>query len=134
MPKRTRASLLRQWLGQKQAHELLQSESEGLYEEIDKLCKKAPSESATTLQVNVVNGLIKRAKQLLEADPIIGEVTIFVAAGDNPEYRDIVTVLRQIGQALERFRTRHKYLWDDDFDDELVENQIDDEDAVPFWK
>ena|SRR5947207_216805 len=133
MPKRSRSTLLREWLGQKQACELLESESEGLYEEIDKLCKKAPSESVTNLQVNAVNGFIKRSKKLLEGDPIIDEVTVFVAAGDNPEYRDVVTVLRQVNQGLERFRNRNKYLWDDDFDDELTENQLDDTDAISFW-
>jgi len=57
-----------------------------------------------------------------------------VAAGDNPEYRDVVTVLRQIIQGLERFKD-HTYssLWHDDFEDELLENEIDEDDAIPFF-
>lgn len=88
----------------------------------------------TNLQLKIVNSFILKAKQLLEGDPIIDEIAIFVAAGDNPEYRDVVTILRQITQGLERFKERKgSYLWDGDFDDELMENTLDEEDATPFF-
>ena len=133
--KRSRVTELKSWLGVKQAHELLESEGRGLYDEMDKLCKKVPTETATTLQVTVINGFITRTKRLLEGDPIIDEVTAFVPAGDNPDYRDVITVLRQLNQGLKRFKEhKNKYLWDDDFDDELSEHELDDDDAVPFWK
>ena len=132
--KRSRATELKGWLGVKQAHEILESEGQGLYDEIDKLCRKVPSETATTLQLTVVNGFIKRTKQLLTGDPIIDEVTLFIAAGDNPEYRDIITVLRQLNQGLERFKEhKSKYLWDEDFEDELLEHELDSDDATPFF-
>ena len=134
MPKRSRATELKEGLGQKQAYELIHSEGLGLYDEIDKLCKKAPSEMATPLQVTVVNGFINRAKQLLQGDPIINEVSSFVPAGDNPEYRDVLTVLRQITQGLQRFKVHNTYLWEEDFEDELAEHSIDDDDAISVWK
>ena len=134
MAKQSRTTLLKTWLGLKQAHELLESEVEGLYGEMDKLARKSPSESVTDLQLRAINSFISKSKQLLSDDVVIGEVTSFVAAGDNPEYRDAVTVLRQITQALKRYREhRWKYFWDSDFDDELLENELDEEDARPFF-
>lgn len=134
MPKRTRATELKEYLGRKQAFALVHSEALGLYDEMDKLCKKAPSEMATALQVNVVNRFIERAKQLLQGDPIIDDVTAFVPAGDNPEYRDVLTVLRQITQGLQRFEGNNSYLWDEGFEEELAENDIEDTDAISLWK
>jgi hypothetical protein len=41
--KQNRVTELKKWLGMRQAHELLESEAEGLYEEMDKLAKKHPA-------------------------------------------------------------------------------------------
>jgi hypothetical protein len=76
----------------------------GLYEEIDKLSKKAPAEPITDLVLNQINDIIRETKQLAETDPYVQRLNEFVPAGDNPQHRDAVVVLRQVRQGLERFR------------------------------
>ena len=82
---------------------LLDSVSRGLYDEIDKLAKKAPAEPLTDLALEQVNDIIRGTKQLITSDPYIERLNEFVPAGDNPQHRDAVIVLRQIRQGLERF-------------------------------
>ncbi len=90
--------------------QLLDSVSLGLYEEIDKLSKKAPSEPVTSLVLNQVNDVIRETKLLAVDDPYIQRLNEFVAAGDNPEHRDAVVVLRQIRQGLQRLEQSLKTL------------------------
>jgi hypothetical protein len=120
---------LRQGLRIKHAHYMLVSEVTGLYDEMDKLAKKAPNEPVTKLQLKILNSFIRKAKQLLSGDIIIDEVEVFVAAGDDPEYRDAVTVLRQIRQGLERFKAKD-FVFTKSFKDELSEYEIDDEEEL----
>jgi len=88
--------------------QLLDSVSLGLYEEVDKLSKKAPAEPVTTLVLSQVNDVIRETKQLAEDDSYIQRLNEFVAAGDNPEHRDVVVVLRQIRQGLQRLEQNLK--------------------------
>lgn len=81
---------------------VLDSVSRGLYEEIDKLSRKAPAEALTDLALSQANDVIRETKQLLDEDPYVTRLNEFVPAGDNPEHRDAVVVLRQIRQGLER--------------------------------
>jgi hypothetical protein len=81
---------------------ILDSVSLGLYEEIDKLCKKAPAEIVSDLVVEQVNDLIQETTQLITSDAYVQRLKSFVPAGDNPQHRDVVIVLRQIRQGLER--------------------------------
>lgn len=81
---------------------LLDSVSLGLYEEIDKLSRKSPGEPLTELAVSQANDLIGETKELLSDDAYIQRLNQFVPAGDNPQHRDAVVVLRQIRQGLER--------------------------------
>ena len=81
---------------------LLDSVSQGLYEEIDKLARKAPAEPLTELAVGQANDLIRETKELLSDDTFVQRLNEFVPAGDNPQHRDAVVVLRQIRQGLER--------------------------------
>jgi hypothetical protein len=90
--------------------QLLDSVSLGLYEEVDKLCKKAPAEPITSLVLAQVNDVIRETKQLAEDDSYIQRLNEFVAAGDNPEHRDAVVVLRQIRQGLQRLEESLKIL------------------------
>ena len=83
--------------------DILENVSLGLYEELDKLAKKAPADQVTDLVLEQTNDVIREAKELLSDDPFIQRYKEFVAAGDNPEHRDVVVVLRQIRQGLERF-------------------------------
>jgi DNA repair exonuclease SbcCD ATPase subunit len=85
---------------------LLESVSQGLYEELDKLSKKAPAEKVTDLVLEELNEVIKDTKELIENDPYIQRLNQFVPAGDNPEHRDAVVVMKQVRQGLERFRKR----------------------------
>jgi poly-D-alanine transfer protein DltD len=114
-------------IAKKQAFHILESELDGLYDEMDKLAKKAPNEPTTPLQLKIVNNFIKKAKHLMSGDTIIDEVEVFIPAGDNPEYRDIVTVLRQIRQGLQRFRTNSHYIFSRDFDSDLAEWEFTEE-------
>jgi hypothetical protein len=84
---------------------LLSSVSKGLYDELDKLSKKAPAEPVTDLVLTQVNDVIREIKELAKDDLYVQRLNEFVAAGDNPEHRDVVVVLRQLRQGLERFET-----------------------------
>lgn len=81
----------------------LQSVSLGLYEELDKLSKKAPAEKLTELALEQVNEVIRETRELIQEDPYIQRLHEFVPAGDNPENRDAVLVLRQARQGQERY-------------------------------
>jgi len=85
---------------------LLESVSLGLYEEVDKLSKKSPVERITDLVLTQLNDIIRETKQLVDDDPYIKRLNEFVSAGDNPEQRDAVVMLRQVRQGLERYRQR----------------------------
>lgn len=86
----------------------LRSFTQGLYDEMDKLQKKAPSAQLSDLATKRVNRAITDAKALMSAhDPYIFELAEFVPAGENPEVRDAVLILREILQGLERLD--HKF-------------------------
>jgi len=82
----------------------ISSELNGLYEELDKIYKKAPEEQISDLTVENVNQLIKDTKEIIKEDPYIERIEQFVPAGDNPEYRDAIVVLKQLRQGLDRFQ------------------------------
>ena len=84
-------------------YKLLSSVSLGLYDELDKLSKKAPAEPVTDLVLTQINDVIREIKELAKDDTYVQRLNEFVAAGDNPEQRDVVVVLRQLRQGLERF-------------------------------
>ena len=123
---RQREGELRQGLRIKRAYYMLFSEVTGLYDEMDKLAKKVPNEPVTNLQLKILNRFITKAKRLLVGDTIIDEVEVFVAAGDNPEYRDAVTVLRQTRQGLERFKAKD-FVFTEPFRQEVLEYEIEDD-------
>lgn len=85
---------------------LLQSVSTGLYDEADKLSKKAPAEAVSDLMLEQVNDFVREAKELLPHDAHVQRLREFVPAGNNPQMRDVVIVLRQIRQGMDRFDTK----------------------------
>jgi hypothetical protein len=91
---------------QKSQLNLLESVSLGLYDEIDKLAKKAPAEPVTDLVLTQMNEVIRETKELVVDDPYVQRLQEFVPAGDNPQHRDAVVVLRQVRQGLERFHKK----------------------------
>lgn len=105
---------------QKKNLPLLESVSLGLYEEMDKLSKKAPAETVTDLALAQLNDVIRETKLLITEDAFVQRLSEFVPAGDNPELRDAVVVLRQLRQGLERFRSRLRA-----FDDEVPKRLLE---------
>lgn len=85
---------------------LLTSVAVGLYEETDKLSKKAPAERVTDLMLEQVNDVIRETKELIIDDTYVQRLNEFVAAGDNPELRDVLVVLRQLRQGMQRYEQR----------------------------
>lgn len=83
--------------------EQLESVLKGYYAEMDKLAKKAPADQVTELALRRVNELIKQCKELLQGDPFIDSIDLFVAAGERPEHRDVLLVLRDLQQGIERW-------------------------------
>lgn len=83
--------------------ELIASEVEGLYIEADKLAKKSPATKITQLELDTTNYIIEKVKKLLNGDTFIDRLKKFVPAGDNPEYREVVLVLRQVIQGMNRY-------------------------------
>jgi gamma-glutamylcysteine synthetase len=84
----------------------LKSVALGLYEEVDKLSKKAPAELVTDLALQQINDVIRETKELIKEDAYVQRLNEFVAAGDNPELRDSLMVLRQLLQGLDRFQNQ----------------------------
>lgn len=122
---------LKEVLGYRLAYELIESDTVGLYEEMDKLCQLAPKERATKLQMQAVNKAIRRAKILLEGDAIIDEISEFSIRRELPEYRDAVTILRQVLQAMKRYAEGSSaYLWSPQFEAQLEAAGIGEDDAV----
>lgn len=99
---------LREFREKEQKVELLQRVSLGLYEEMDKLAKIAGADQVTDLALEQINDFIHDAKNLMADDPYVQKYKEFVPAGDNPEYRDVVVVIRQLRQGLERLETSLK--------------------------
>jgi len=95
--------------------EQLVSASDALYDEMDKLTKKAPAMTISQLSLERVNKIIKSVKELLaqEKDDFIEELVEFMPAGDMPEYRDVTLVLSQIKAGLNRFGEKHRKYWHD---------------------
>jgi hypothetical protein len=96
--KKRRAELEETRLRRQQVESVL----DGLYDEIDKLTKKAPADEITELALRRVNGVINAAKELLKGDPFIDSIDPFVPAGEYPEHRDVLIILREIKQGMKR--------------------------------
>jgi hypothetical protein len=84
---------------------LLDSVSRGLYDELDKLSKKAPAEPITDLVLEHMNDVIRETKQLIVNDVYVQRLKECVAAGDNSQQRDALVLMRQVRDGLKRFET-----------------------------
>lgn len=86
---------------------------EGLYEEHDKLAKKWPTMLVTQRTVERVNKLLAASRTLLrdEEDDFVEGLNDIVAAGDPPETRDVVVLLREVKDALRRFELKYQDVW-----------------------
>lgn len=122
-PLRRRLAYLR---GQKGRRDQLKSVLDGLYDEMDKLSKKAPADQVTELALKRINDVIRRGKELMQGDEFIDSIEVFVAAGERPEHRDVLLVLRELRQGMQRLEAEESNLrfraskeeWDVEEDDE----------------
>lgn len=87
-------------------HKALSSHLQGFYDEIDKLTKSKALVEATDLVVQQSNYIVQDAKELIKGDVHLDRIKEFVPAGTNPEYRDVLLVLRTIQQSLARCETQ----------------------------
>jgi hypothetical protein len=94
-------------------HTHLSSYVNGIYDEVSKLSNRRPEGAVSKMTVDRVNRAVRDAQALLadEDDPFIGDLEQFIPAGDLPESRDVVLVLRQIKDALDRMNKRHWQEW-----------------------
>ncbi len=94
-------------------HSHVSSYVSGIYDEVSKLSIKRPTDAVSQLTVDRVNRAVRDAHELLadENDPFIGDIVEFVPAGDLPEGRDVVLVLRQIKDSLSRMEDHHRREW-----------------------
>jgi hypothetical protein len=86
-----------------------------LYDEIDKLTKKAPKERLSPLAFDKVNTVIRAARELTKdhTDEFTNDIRELVQAGDMPEYRDALLTLREVREALKRFDGVLRRQWSD---------------------
>lgn len=103
--------------------EQISSELDGLYEELDKIYKKAPEEPISDLTVENINQLIKDTKDIIIDDPYIERIKSFVPAGDNPEYRDAIIILKQLRKGLDRFKKGYMPRYEN-YDDLIKELKV----------
>jgi hypothetical protein len=115
---------LRTWMLRKLTHEMIKSELTGFYEEVNKLVRILPKEAVTPLQLKIADDLVGRAKRLFSEDTAIDQVWLFARAAGVPEYRDMIVVLRQICQELERFEVKNRFVFSNKFDDEVEEYNL----------
>ena len=94
-------------------YELLRSELQSLYNEFDKLTKKAPASRLTSLALQNINSLIGDSKGLLAGDRYVDRVSEFVSAGENPVNSDVLLVLATLVSALDRFGEVWYPVWED---------------------
>ena len=87
-------------------HEQLDSVADGLDDEMDKIARRCPTMAVTERTVTRVNKLLAAVRELLkdEEDDFAEGLDDIVAAGDPPETRDVVVLLREVKDALQRFR------------------------------
>lgn len=93
--------------------EQLVSVCDGYYDEIDKQTKKWPTMQVTKRTVDRVNLLLAEVRKLLEdeEDDFAAGLEDIVPAGDLPENRDVVLILREVRDALGRFEQEHTNEW-----------------------
>ena len=97
----------------KDEHAQLDSFVTGVYEELSKLNVKWPNLPVSKLQLEQTNRAIRQLKEVMkdEQDEFVEDIHEFVPAGDLPEARDVVLVLRQIKQTLKRLENKYQRAW-----------------------
>jgi hypothetical protein len=102
------------WLGEaKQRHDQLESVVRALYMEVDKISHRWPTMPITHLTLEKTNKSIAAVRDLLknEGDDFAEDIAEIIPAGDLPETRDTVLILRQVQAALNRFEGKYQSEW-----------------------
>ncbi len=110
----------------REKHRQLVSAADGIYDEIDKLSRKWPTVPVTERMVARTNKVLTETRALFadEPDMFIDGLDDIVSAGNPPETRDVVLILREARDALTRYEAKYDADWaemaehDDDEDDE----------------
>jgi len=94
-------------------HRELTSAAAGIYDEIEKLNRKWPTVPVTPRMVARTNKLLGEIRDLLkdDEDGFIDGLEDIVPAGDQPETRDVVLILREAKDALDRFGNKYQREW-----------------------
>ena len=111
---RREAEEYKEWLVEAwEKHRELISVAAGIYDELDKLNRKWPNQLVTPRTVARTNKLLGQIRELLEGeeDGFFDDVEDIVPAGDLPETRDVVMILREAKDALDRFGSNHRSEW-----------------------
>ena len=92
---------------------LLHSMLSGMYDEIDKLCKKKPDMLLSDLKVEKINELIAPIKEFLQGENPFIEKTQLVDKEDPMELSDIIIILSQLIKGLDAYRDKYyrDYEW-----------------------
>jgi len=106
--KRDPATISAQW-------ELLHSMLSGMYDEIDKLCKKKPDMLLSDMKTRKINKLIIPIKELLgDENPFICDIEE-LDVDDPIELSDAIIVLNELQKGLRVYKENHCYSDDDDY-------------------
>ena len=82
----------------------------GMYNEIDKLCKKKPEMLLSDLKAEKINELIVPIKKFLKREnPFIEKIQL-VDKEDPMELSDVIIILSQLTKGLDAYHD--KYYWD----------------------
>lgn len=108
----TEARLEKMWEAKRRS-EQLRNVCDGYYNEIDKQTRKWPTMAVTRRTVDRVNMLLGEVRTLLadEEDDFAAGLDDIVPAGDLPENRDVLLILREVRDALGRFEREYAGEW-----------------------
>jgi hypothetical protein len=103
--------------------------AKGIYEELDKLNKKWPTQRVTELTVARANKVLRETQVLMkdEGDLFFEDLAEIVPAGDLPETRDVVLTLRSAMDAIARYKKTYWREWEDITDEEDEDEEEDEE-------
>ena len=87
----------------------------GLYEEISALSKKSPNDGINSFKLNIVNSVVNQCNDFLGTEDLPIEEFSQFEEDQIPSNSDVVFVLAQYDEALEKVRSdnikRHAGLW-----------------------
>ena len=83
---------------------------QAMYREFKELSKKKPEGVVGTAKIKIVNRLLVKCQEVLEAEPSIDYLDT-LDEDDVPQNSDVVLMLSQYVAAMQQFRSKY-YQWD----------------------